>query len=318
MTLQSIGDAVITTDIRGKISGLNKAAELLTGWKNDDVLERDFSDVIELIDEKTHKRYQYAFFARNQAERKKSGIKNKILVARDGSEKNVSLSREPVMDTEKNIYGFVLSMRDITIEKKQHAEVVFLSYHDKLTGLYNRTFMERELRSLQKRGAYPVSIIIGDVNGLKLANDIFGHSEGDRLLVIIAGILSGACRPSDVLARWGGDEFAIALPCSDFNVALAVCNSIKQACLDYPDFVIQPSLALGTATQEDDSQDMNDIIKKAEDRMYGHKILESKSKYNGIVASLERTLFERSYETEEHALRLAGLSQRIGNQSESC
>jgi diguanylate cyclase (GGDEF)-like protein len=153
---------------------------------------------------------------------------------------------------------------------------------------------------------------MGDVNGLKITNDIFGHAEGDKLLKTISKILIESCRTHDIIARWGGDEFSIILPKTDYQTALKVDNKIKKTCNDTVNSTVNPSIALGLDTKEDASQSLITVIKKAEGRMYRNKLLESKSKQNGTVASLQRTLFEKSYETEEHALRVIDISQKIG------
>ena len=100
---------------------------------------------------------------------------------------------------------------DITDNKKAEDNIKYLSFHDKLTGLFNRAYFEEELKRLDNERHLPLSIIIGDVNGLKIINDAFGHYEGDKLLVSAAKILNTLCRQDDIVARWGGDEFIVLL-----------------------------------------------------------------------------------------------------------
>ena len=202
--------------------------------------------------------------------------------------------------------------RDVTEAKRKQDEIEYLTYHDKLTGLFNRTYFEKKLEKIEASGVFPTSIIIGDVNGLKITNDIFGHGEGDELLKAIARILEKSCRKNDIIARWGGDEFSVILPETDYETARRICERIKKICETYKDLNIQPSIALGLDTKENNTQKLKDVVKKAEDRMYRNKLLESKSKKSGTVLSLQRTLFEKSYETEEHALRIIELSQKLG------
>ncbi len=190
--------------------------------------------------------------------------------------------------------------------------VRYLSFHDQTTGLYNRRFLEEELARLESIKAYPVAIIIGDINGLKLTNDVFGHADGDKLLVRIADILRGSCRERDIIARWGGDEFAVLLTDTDEGKATEICGRVRHACEQSAADPIRPSISLGWSVKTSPSQDLNMILHEAEDHMYRHKLLESKSVRSSILLSLEKTLFEKSLETEEHARRILVLAMDIG------
>src|SRR5664280_1549772 len=108
--------------------------------------------------------------------------------------------------TEHRVLGFV---KDITDRKNAEAELVYISYHDQLTGLYNRRFFEEELRRLDTKRNFPLSIIMGDINGLKFINDSFGHAIGDEYLKKATEIIKKACRADEIIARLGGDEFVI-------------------------------------------------------------------------------------------------------------
>lgn len=192
--------------------------------------------------------------------------------------------------------------------------IEYLSFHDQVTGLHNRRFFEEQLKHLDASAELPVALIIGDINGLKLTNDIFGHSEGDKLLIKIAEILRRSCRESDIIARWGGDEFALILLDSDDNLAADICNRVEAACSHASVDSIRPSISLGWAVKKSPYQDMQTVLKEAEDRMYRHKLLESKSVRSSILFSLSKTLFEKSSETEEHAQRISVLSSQIGQE----
>ena len=225
----------------------------------------------------------------------------------------VGNKKEPYDDTDVMQLTLLMDTMWKCFKRKQaEDEIIYLSFHDKLTGLYNRAFFEKELKRIDKMEYYPLSIILGDINGLKLTNDIFGHMEGDRLLKRIAGILKSSCRSNDIIARWGGDEFAVILPKTTRNEAHDVCNKIRKACSLAEGNVIQPSIALGSTTKSDPSCDLRQVLKEAEDRMYRHKLLEGRSARNAIISSLEKTLFEKSFETEEHAKRLMQLSYNLG------
>jgi diguanylate cyclase (GGDEF)-like protein len=153
---------------------------------------------------------------------------------------------------------------------------------------------------------------MGDVNGLKLINDAFGHLEGDKVLSQVAKILRESCRKEDVIARWGGDEFTIFLPKTSNSVTSEVMDRIRIGCSEASQGPVKFSIALGAGTKDNPSQHVQGILKEAEERMYRNKLLESKSVRNSIISSLRRTLFEKSHETEEHTQRLQQLSLQFG------
>lgn len=204
------------------------------------------------------------------------------------------------------------STRDITEQKQAEDRIKYLSFHDDLTGLFNRAFFEEELRRLDTERQLPISVILIDVNGLKFVNDAFGHPEGDRILIDTARIIEESCRREDIICRWGGDEFIILLPqCSEEEVE-RICQRIRTAPLKHDRNLIPISLAIGTATKKEINQNIQGVLSDAEDRMYRNKLLKSKSSRSSILASLQKTLQERTHETEEHELRLQNLTLKIG------
>ncbi len=191
-------------------------------------------------------------------------------------------------------------------------DILYLSYHDKLTGLYNRRYFEEELKRMDTERELPLSVIIGDVNGLKITNDVFGHLAGDRLLKTIGRILGENCRDEDMVARWGGDEFVILLPRTAPEGADEICRRIQAACGEASDLPVQVSISLGYATKKNTSQAMEHILNSAEDWMYRRKLLESRSFRSAMVNSLISTLAEKSFETVGHTERMGVLSLKIG------
>ena len=143
------------------------------------------------------------------------------------------------------------------------------SYIDPVTGLYNRAYFEKQLRKLDQESNLPLSVIIGDLNGLKWTNDVYGHQIGDNLITEMAEVLRSTCRKTDVITRWGGDEFIILMPNTTHKEAQVVCNRIRENCLDaYEGGPVPLSIALGTATKTTMSDDLRDILRIADKRMY--------------------------------------------------
>jgi diguanylate cyclase (GGDEF)-like protein len=193
-----------------------------------------------------------------------------------------------------------LKVRNAIEFMKRKEEIIYLSYHDKLTGLYNRRFYEEEIKRLDKEENLPISIIMGDVNGLKITNDIFGHEAGDRLLKKTADILKSVCRKNDIMARTGGDEFLIILPGTDAEEAGKIVDRIKGKCIRGKEDPARPSVSVGFSVKNSMDQDISAIYKAAEDKMYSIKHMENESTINSIVSLLRKTLYKHTLEPEEH------------------
>lgn len=201
---------------------------------------------------------------------------------------------------------------DITERKQADEKIRYLSYHDKLTGLYNRTYFEEELERIRNGGHFPYGLLIGDVNGLKLINDALGHQEGDKVLIKAAEILRSSCRPEDTISRWGGDEFIILMPGCDTFKPLDTVKRINDSFKETHNLPIQMNISLGMAIQTSPRQNIQDVIREAEEKMYRNKLLESRSTRSAFIQSLEKTLWERSHETEQHCQRIQKISARMG------
>lgn len=196
----------------------------------------------------------------------------------------------------------------------QHLEkdIIYLNTHDILTGLINRSHFQSLMRMFDECGQPPVSIVVGDVNGLSIINHVFGFEVGDRLLKKIAKTLVLAGGAGSITGRWGEDEFAVILPETDERSVVAACRQMVLACSEVAENGIKPSVAFGCATKIHTSQNLNQIILEAEGRMNRHKLLEPQSSESSIITSLNKALFEKSLETEAHALRMVKLSKKFG------
>lgn len=181
-----------------------------------------------------------------------------------------------------------------------------------MTGLYNRNFFDEELKRLDVDRSLPLSIIIGDVNGLKLTNDAFGHAMGDKLLKNMANKIKKTCRKDDVVARWGGDEFIILLPKTNEKEAESICNSIKSNCSKIRMANIDFSISVGYETKQNASESIRELIKHSEDNMYNLKSMESPSMRQNTVNTILLTLHEKNPRERLHSNRVSDLCKKIG------
>lgn len=313
-TLLSIGDGMVTTDKEGRITAMNMVAETITGWKQEEARGRFFHEVFRLVNEETGQEVENPV-ARVLQTGKIIGLANHtLLITEQGGIIPIADSAAPIKDEKDDVYGVVMVFRDVTKEREYQQEILRLSYHDPLTGLYNRRFAQEEIKRLEGLGHLPLAVIMGDVNGLKLVNDIFGHQEGDRLLERMAKILKQNCRKTDIIARWGGDEFLILLPQTETEAAEKIVRRIEAATESSNDPIMNVNIALGFAIREGETQDFEEVLKEAEDRMYRQKLLMIKSYRNTLINTMLATLYEKSTETEQHAMRLKEYSLALGQE----
>ncbi|MGB7595178.1 MAG: HD-GYP domain-containing protein, partial [Erysipelotrichaceae bacterium] len=198
-------------------------------------------------------------------------------------------------------------LKDITEEKKRDDEINYLSFHDHLTGLYNRRFYEEELKRLDTERNLPLTLIMGDVDGLKLINDTFGHLKGDELLVKVAQAIRGACRSDDIVARLGGDEFIIILPKADTGEAKKLIARIHEFLKNEKIENIDISVSFGFETKRSMGQDTNKLLKDTEDTMYRHKLYESSSMRSETINLIMKVLFEKNNREMLHSTRVSAI-----------
>ena len=203
--------------------------------------------------------------------------------------------------------------QDITDRKAAENELLYLSYHDHLTGLYNRRYFEQELKNLDTPENLPLSIIMFDVNGLKLVNDSFGHDLGDVLLKKSAEAIKKACREDDIAARIGGDEFVVLLPKTAASEALQISNYIKELASNEKVANMELSISYGYDTKKTDNQSIIEIIANAENHMYRHKLYERSSIRSKITDLIMNTLFEKSDREAAHSNRVSSICQAIAS-----
>ncbi|MCK8825963.1 HD domain-containing phosphohydrolase [Fuchsiella alkaliacetigena] len=239
--------------------------------------------------------------------------KEEVLGPEDSEVDYLEVFSYPMFDKDSGeIEGVVEFVRDITERKKKEKKLEYLSYSDFLTGLYNRRFFEEKIKRLDVQKQLPISIIVFDVNGLKIINETYGNQKGDQILIKVADILSSTIRQEDILARWAGDEFVALLPQTNKKEAEEFCKQIREKCAASRDDKNPISLGMGVAVKERVGEDIYEVLHQADEYMYQDKLVNSRSAKNKVVESLLNTLGAKSDETEEHALRMAEFATKLG------
>ncbi len=223
----------------------------------------------------------------------------------------VSASGIPVFDTKESISEIVISFIDITEAKKNRSDLEFSAYRDYLTGLYNRRHYEENLAKYDHLDNYPLTMVMADINGLKLINDAFGHHAGDELLISAANIITESCRETDCIARIGGDEFVIVMPNSSGKDAEKVIEKINMKAKSIFIESIELSISFGFATKSDRSEDIQEVYRSAEDLMYRTKLIEIPSMRSGAIGTILNTLNEKDKNSEIHSRHVSEISEKI-------
>lgn len=202
---------------------------------------------------------------------------------------------------------------DIDQKKRLESELLYLSYHDKLTGLFNRRYFEEHLQGFDKPENLPVAIFVADINGLKLANDAFGHERGDKLLKQAAASLQAAAGSGATISRWGGDEYAVLLPQTDEIQAEEIFKKIKDSCSEKGSHGLTLHLAVGYSVKKWGSLSLQHVVRSAEEKMYRDKLTESRKAHADFLEKFRDLLHEKGIETYEHCQRVTSLSCAIGS-----
>jgi diguanylate cyclase (GGDEF)-like protein/PAS domain S-box-containing protein len=237
VTLQSIGDAVITTDSAGRIDYMNPVAESLTGWENREAQSKLIGEVLTVVDEATREPAESPV-VRCLREGHMLGLaEHTVLVNRRGQEIAIQDSAAPIRDRSGNMIGAVMVFHDISKERRLHRALHFQASHDALTGLINRREFENRLTTAVESARQDAdgrqALLYLDLDQFKLVNDTCGHPAGDQLLKQITGVLQSRLRGGDTLGRLGGDEFGILLQSCSLDQALRVAENLRHAIRDY-------------------------------------------------------------------------------------
>jgi diguanylate cyclase len=276
LLLDSTAEAICGIDNQGCCTFCNSSCIKILGYRNQE----------DLIGKKMHQLIHFQHldgdpipledckFLQTLTQGKGSHVTNEIFWRADGTSFPVEYFSYPQF-REGEIVGAVMTFFDITDRKKSEQEIVYLSYHDQLTGLYNRRFFEEELKRLDVPPSLPLALIFADMNGLKLINDSLGHAVGDEFLKRVAAVLSQACRNGDIIARLGGDEFVIILPKTESMRVEQIVKRIKDLAAHEKVKTLALSISCGYAIKMNPEEGVQDVLKKAEDSMYKNKLFES-------------------------------------------
>lgn len=303
MTLLSVGDAVISTDRAGKIIVMNAVAEKLTGWTQEEAYGEPLEMVLNIYNEITREKcrspieqvFEYGITTEMDL--------NTILISRLGIEIPIQDSAAPIHNSEGELVGAVIVFRDYTEKKEKLQQIEYLSFHDALTGLYNRRYMEDALKRLDIPRDLPLTIMALDVNGLKLINDAFGHKMGDQLLRSVADVLKKVCRGDDIIGRMGGDEFEVLLPRTNSQQAELICQRIIDTASTVEIDSIVLSVAVGYAVKSSEFEKIEQVKIEADNKMYKNKLKFGKVMRNETIETVLRNI-NFKYEKEQMHMEL--------------
>ncbi len=313
LILDSIAEAVYGTDIKGSCTFCNKSCLELLGYSNqEDLLEKNMHQMIH------HSRKDGTPFPESDCpisqaihNGKEIYSNDDIIWKADGTFFNAEYNSHPQYYNGK-IVGSVLTFVDISKRKKDEERIKYLSCHDAMTGLSNRRCFETTLEDIDKEENLPISIIFIDLNGLKLVNDIYGHSSGDQLIINAAEVMKSNCREEDIVARVGGDEFAIALVKTEPSKAAVLASRLKNEFSEKRIHAIACSMAVGIAAKTRSFQRLEKTMEVAESEMYKDKAVSFKGFGRDATKSIIASLHEKSPWDKRHSEEVKKLCGELG------
>jgi len=221
-----------------------------------------------------------------------------------------------IYDSLGRFAGHFGNQQDITARIQKQREIEFVSSHDYLTELYNRRYYFEQLSQYDKPEYHPLGIMMFDVNGLKIVNDAFGHTVGDGALKTLGNILKDTFEQKDVVARIGGDEFAVLVPNTTSEKLQTYKEKIQEAAKKKKIQNVEMSLAIGYELKKNIAEDADEILKLAENHMYRHKTTEGTGVRSRAISAILQTLTEKYDLEKEHSQRVSGLCKLIGQELE--
>lgn len=310
-TLMSVGDGIISTDENGKVHMMNPVAEKLTGWSMRDAFGMPMEAVFQILDDQRNSVSENPaqFVLRTGKVTKTEN--HTILISRSGTETFIEDVAAPIKDKKGQLTGAVLVFRDSREKLEKQKQIEYLSFHDHLTGLYNRRYMEDALKRLDTSRNLPLTIMVLDVNGLKLTNDAFGHETGDKLLIMVTKILKSVCRSDDLIGRIGGDEFLILFPNTDEKSAELIRQRINSKAKKKKLGSVIVSVAIGYAIKTTPEENVEVIEQDADNNMYRDKIKNGKSMKTGTIQAILNNVYKLHKNEEKHTRHVAKYCKKM-------
>lgn len=306
-----ITDIVIVLNTDEYIVNINQEGLKVLGYKQEDLFDSPLSKILAFDLNKV---------LPEAVEHNDYTVDEEFLITRSNVCLPVSVNISAVKDETGDLIGILIICQDRTLvkelqmeideRKKKEQELDYLSHHDSLTGLYNRTFFEREIKKQKSAG----SVIVCDLDGLKLINDTLGHDVGDQVLIKASEILKSSLHNDEILSRIGGDEFSVLIPHNNKKLVDKIVGSIHDAVNKYnrENSNLMLSLSLGSAVNENLTRNATELFKEADDNMYREKLNHIQSFRNTMVQGLMKTLEARDLFTEGHAERMKELVLQLG------
>lgn len=223
----------------------------------------------------------------------------------------LQLSITPIVK-DHEVNGYILHSEDITIERREQKEIEYLSYHDYLTDLYNRRYFVNAYHQFLRKDDFPLGLMMIDINGLKIINDAYGHIQGDIAIKTVAQVLREVFREPSIVARIGGDEFAILIPCKSEDEILSYKEKIIETTNHMSIGNIELSLAIGYEVITDPHTDIDDLLSSAENYLYRHKIAVGSSVRNRAIKAILSTLTDKYEDEKIHSERVSYFCKKIG------
>lgn len=307
--LDIIENIIVALDNKGNITLLNNKGCKVLGISEEEAIGIKWVD--NFIPKEIRKNIEKVFedVFDQQAELAKQH--ENIIVTRTGKEILVNWYNSILHDIDGNVVGVISSGEDVTEKRQYQNNLRELSYKDSLTGLYNRRYYEENLVDIDNEDNYPITIAMGDINGLKLINDAFGHNAGDDLLVSAANAIRESCRDTDLVARIGGDEFVIVMAKTSEIEAEKIIHSIHKKSKKIKIESIELSISFGIKTKYNSFESIQEVYRAAEDLMYREKLLEIPSMRSGAIETILNTLYEKDKNSEIHSRTVSLISEKL-------
>ncbi len=271
ITLQSIGDGVITCDAHGRVEYLNPVAEELTGWRLEDSLGRTIDEIFRAFHEETCEPLENPLAVAVRRIRSIKSVRPMLLIRRDGNELYIESTASPIRDGSGTVTGGVLVFHDVSESRELNRRLSYHASHDVLTGLVNRrefeTRLERALKSAKAREtSYALCYI--DLDQFKIVNDTCGHSAGDALLGQVGALLKSKVRWRDTLARLGGDEFGVLLESCSLEEALRTAETLRESIRNFrytwEDRTFRLGASIGVVPITAENEDVASVLSAAD------------------------------------------------------